>query len=85
MNTCLFILFFFSAGTMFSRMSLTARGILSETKYIVLMAVSGKNPFSPNKASTVGSNPFPSIPICRNKIYLSTKEGFIFGLGDKNL
>lgn len=65
LNTCLFMLYFFRAGSMFCRISLTLSGMLSVTKYIVFRAVSGKNPFSPNRASTVGSNPLPSIPICK--------------------
>lgn len=62
----------FRGATHFSRTSLIFGGILSSAQYRVLDTVSGKNPFFPNKASMVGSKPFPSMPTCQqNKVGLA--------------
>lgn len=66
-NTCLFFLSFLMIGSMLSKTSLSWAGILSVAYKVVFMIVSGKNPSSPKMASTMGSKPFPSMPIWKQE------------------
>lgn len=53
---------------------LSISGILSIVQYRVFDKVSGKNPFFPNKASIVGSKPFPCAPSCRKQTFKALRN-----------